>query len=66
MVSFVLSKMRSGNTYVDQECIHFLDVTLEPAVRVVVFAVFAEDILVAVDDPGIHTQNDLEIFLSTN
>lgn len=55
-----------GYTYVDQECIHSLDVSLEPAVRVVALAVFAENLLVAVDDPGVHTQDNLELLISTS
>lgn len=66
MISLVEDNEGLGYTYVDQKCIHPLDVSLEPAVGVVAFAVFAEDFLVAMDDPGVHTQNNLEILITTS
>jgi hypothetical protein len=51
---------------VDQECIHLLDVTLKPAIGVVALAVFAEDFRVAVDDPGVHTHNNLRVLISAS
>lgn len=66
MISLIENIKGLGYTYVDQECIHPLDVSLEPAVGVVAFAVFAEDFLVAVDDPRVHTQNNLAVLVSTS
>lgn len=43
----------------DQEIVHLLGISLEPAIGVVGFAVCAEDVGVAVDDPGVDAENDL-------
>lgn len=47
-------------TYVDQEVVHLLGISLEPAIGVVGFAVCAEDVGVAVDDPGVDAEDDLD------
>lgn len=54
------ANQRKGHTYVDQEGIHSLRVTLQPAVRVVNVAVLPEDVLITVDYPRVHTQDHLE------
>lgn len=64
MISLIENNRVFGYTYMNQECIHLLDVSLEPAVGVVAFAVFAEDFLVAVDYPGVYAQNNLEFLIS--
>lgn len=53
------------HTYVDQEGIHSLRVTLQPAVRVVNVAVLPEDVWITVDHPRVHTQDHLEVPVRT-
>lgn len=43
----------------DEEVVHLLGIALQPAVRVIGLAVCAEDVGVAVDDPGVDTEDDL-------
>lgn len=59
------TNQRKGHTYVDQEGIHSLRVTLQPAAGVVNVAVLPEDVWITVDHPRVHTQDHLEVPVRT-
>ena len=51
-------------TYMNQEWVHLFGIVLKPTVRFEAIAVFAKELGVPMEDPGIDTEDNLERLIS--